>query len=203
VHASKPLSRRVAQRTASKQIVESIMDAASELLRMHPIEVLTTNQIAARAGISVGSLYQYFANKQAVLSSVAARLEHRTLDLFTQRMAQLRDASLETITRSLIELLSTEQLGAVRFRRELLAHVPRGFTEEISQRVDREVAAALTLFLASHPEVRQGRAELMAFVIVHSVEAVVEAAVLRRQELIGSPLLLDELTRMVLRYVTS
>jgi hypothetical protein len=42
----------------------------------------------------------------------------------------------------------------------------------------------------------------MAFVILHSVEAVVEAAVFRRRELIGSQVLREELTKLVLRYLT-
>lgn len=200
--ALKPALRRTPHRRSSKQIVDSILDAASELLKEGRLERVTTNQIATRAGISIGSLYQYFPNKQAVLSSLATRLEQRTLELFMERMSSFDGRSLEEMARSVIELMSTEQLGPAQLRRELLAHVPRACTEDVSRHVDGKVAAALAAQFCARAEVRPGCAEMMAFVILYSVEAVIEAAVLRRRDLIGSPALIDELIRLVTGYLT-
>ena len=65
--------RRTPQQARSQQRVEEILQAASDLLIEEGYEGLTTSAIAKRAGISVGSLYQFFANKEAVLQALAER----------------------------------------------------------------------------------------------------------------------------------
>ena len=54
-------------------MVERILDAARELLVQEGHERLSTNRIASRAGISPGSLYQYFPDKASVLAAVVDR----------------------------------------------------------------------------------------------------------------------------------
>lgn len=53
--------------------IESILDAAEEVIAEVGYDAATTNLIAARAGISPGSLYQYFANKPAIVEALARR----------------------------------------------------------------------------------------------------------------------------------
>ncbi len=52
---------------------EAIVEAAAHILRDQGAEALTTNAVAARAGVSIGSLYQYFPNKQAIVRALIAR----------------------------------------------------------------------------------------------------------------------------------
>ena len=65
--------RRTPQQARSQQRVEEILQATAELLVEEGYERLTTSAIAKRAGISVGSLYQFFANKDAVLQALARK----------------------------------------------------------------------------------------------------------------------------------
>lgn len=65
--------RRTPQQARSQQRVEEILQAASDLLVEKGYEGLSTSAIAGRAGISVGSLYQFFANKEAVLQALAQK----------------------------------------------------------------------------------------------------------------------------------
>lgn len=53
--------------------VELILEASIRLLEKHGPDGLTTNAIAAAAGVSIGTLYQYFANKEAILDALADR----------------------------------------------------------------------------------------------------------------------------------
>lgn len=72
--------RRKPQQIRSQQRVEEILLAAADLLVEEGYEGLSTTSIAQRAGISVGSLYQFFANKDAILQALAQRyLEKMTL----------------------------------------------------------------------------------------------------------------------------
>src|SRR5690242_3802866 len=65
--------RAAPQRARGYQRVKVILDVAEVLFAEAGYEAATTNEIAARAGISIGSLYQYFPNKEAVLHALAAR----------------------------------------------------------------------------------------------------------------------------------
>ena len=55
----------------SRYKVELILEATIRLLEAKGIEALTTNAIAAAAGVSIGTLYQYFQNKEAILEALA------------------------------------------------------------------------------------------------------------------------------------
>ena len=54
--------------------LEAIVGAADELLRTQGVDAVTTRNVAARAGVSVGALYQYFPNKEAILIEISKRI---------------------------------------------------------------------------------------------------------------------------------
>ena len=60
-------TRKTPKQTRSKIMVKNILEASIRIIRELPFEKFTTNRVAERAGISVGSLYQYFPNKKAIL----------------------------------------------------------------------------------------------------------------------------------------
>lgn len=68
-----PQPRRVPRQARSKQRVEDILDAASRLVLERGVEQMSTRAIAEAADVPVASLYQYFADKEAVLLSLAER----------------------------------------------------------------------------------------------------------------------------------
>jgi AcrR family transcriptional regulator len=59
--------RRTPRQERSAQMNEIILEAATRILRKHGAASFTTNKVAEKAGISVGSLYQYYPNKEALL----------------------------------------------------------------------------------------------------------------------------------------
>ena len=78
-----PLRRRPAQQR-SAQRVERMLDAAANLLNEQGYEALTTTAIAKRAGVAVGSLYQFFPDKRAVVQS----LTQRNLETFMTEVSE-------------------------------------------------------------------------------------------------------------------
>ena len=66
-------SRREPQQVRSRETVERLLDAAREVLLRRGWDGATTNHIAAAAGVSPGSFYQYFADKEAILGEVVDR----------------------------------------------------------------------------------------------------------------------------------
>lgn len=63
--------RKRPQQERSRETVRAILEAAARIFEQDGIEAATTDRIAARAGISVGSLYQYYPNKDAILVALA------------------------------------------------------------------------------------------------------------------------------------
>lgn len=62
--------RRTPRQRRARETVRAILAAAAEVMAGEGIGRATTNRIAARAGVSIGSLYQYFANKEAILAQL-------------------------------------------------------------------------------------------------------------------------------------
>ncbi|MCU1672676.1 MAG: Transcriptional regulator, TetR family [Frankiales bacterium] len=78
--------RPVQERSAAR--VQRMLDAAAALLDEVGYEATTTSQIAARAGVSVGSLYQFFPDRRAVLQALATRSFERFSAQLDARLAE-------------------------------------------------------------------------------------------------------------------
>lgn len=65
--------RKKPQQRRSRVTIDTLFEAAIQVLLAHGLDKITTIQIADRAGVSVGSLYQYFPNKRALLAAVVKR----------------------------------------------------------------------------------------------------------------------------------
>ncbi len=70
-----PLMRRSPRQARGRERVARLLDAAEELFGEVGYEAASTNQIAARAGVPIGSLYQFFPNKEAIVGAVALRYQ--------------------------------------------------------------------------------------------------------------------------------
>src|SRR5579871_2516841 len=75
--------RRIPQRVGSAATVEAIYEATARILQAHGREGLNTNLIAERAGVSIGTLYGYFPNKETILLDMA----RREMDALRDRVA--------------------------------------------------------------------------------------------------------------------
>jgi AcrR family transcriptional regulator len=71
--ASRLSPRKKPTQSRSAKTVETILEGAARILEQHGFEGYTTNKIAARAGVSIGSLYQYFQTRDAVTIALIAR----------------------------------------------------------------------------------------------------------------------------------
>jgi AcrR family transcriptional regulator len=80
-----PALRRVPQQARSRALIQRVLDASEGLLAREGVDALTTTRIAAEAGVAVGSLYQYFPDKGAIVDALASRY----LDEFEDLMAEL------------------------------------------------------------------------------------------------------------------
>ncbi len=197
-----PGRRRAPARRTGQQIVDAIVGGAERLLVERGLEGLTTAALASRAGVSVGSLYQYFADKRAVIAEIARRMEQRGLRVALSALPSDRPPTVAEAAAAFVAALCSPEMGEVSVRRAVFAEVPRGWVEDESRSADQQVATAVRDTLERNAgEVRDGDRALMAFVAQHAVEGVVEAVVARAPELLESERLQHELRHLVLAYL--
>src|SRR5687768_4516482 len=72
--------RKKPQQRRSLVTIDTIFEATIQVLLANGLDGITTIQIAERAGVSVGSLYQYFPNKRALLAAVVKRHVSQVVD---------------------------------------------------------------------------------------------------------------------------
>jgi AcrR family transcriptional regulator len=65
--------RRRPRQARAQQTVEALLDAVARVIKRHGVDAVTTNRIAVAAGISIGSVYQYFPDKAAIFVALHER----------------------------------------------------------------------------------------------------------------------------------
>ncbi len=165
--------RRRPARASGQSIVTAILDAASALLVESGIEGITTNAIAKRAGISVGSLYQYFPNKEAICAGIAKRVNERLLAQL--KVVVSNELSAAERLDGVIDVVCSDAIGSFDVRRALLLHVPRTWDEThiaSTEQQASEITAPLFRALASgfDPQERAERQALAFFAVRGAVQ---------------------------------
>jgi AcrR family transcriptional regulator len=172
--------RKAPRQERSRRTVERILDAATRIFHEQGYAATTTNDIADEAAVSIGSLYQYFPNKDALLVALTQRhIETATAGL-ADMLGRLRtDAGLERILREVVDfLVEQHDLDDLHV---LVMHVaPR--THEISLELDRAKAQLvdLTSRLLSTAVEDQHRRSLVARMVVATIDAAVHDVIIRQ-----------------------
>jgi AcrR family transcriptional regulator len=193
--------RKPARQQRSRETVDVILEAAAHILAAEGFEGATTNAIAQRAGVSIGSLYQYFPNKAALVRALNERHTHQVLELFQRRFADVGATPLAEAVRSLVAGFVEAHRVNPALHRVLVAEESRVNARTETRRVEAEVARLVRAFLeARRSELRDVAPELAAFLVVQALEAITHGAVLDRPDFLGEPLV-DEATRLILGYL--
>ncbi|PHJ56559.1 TetR family transcriptional regulator [Nostoc linckia z18] len=121
-----------------------ILDTAADLLAEGGPEAINTNALAERAGISVGSVYQYFSNKEAILTALGERymqqLGSNTVAALQQDVSGLDFA---TIIDRVIDPMIAFERKYPAFRHLNAGQSEEGTLAQATQKIDREILATI------------------------------------------------------------
>jgi AcrR family transcriptional regulator len=194
--------RKQPRQQRSQATVQVILDATARVLCTIGYDRASTNRVALAAGVSVGSLYQYFPSKEALVAALVERHVEEMLRLVRAKIAEVASAPLPIAVRTMIDSMFAAHAVDPKLHKVLIEQVPRiGRLEDILG-VEREIEAMVAALLeARRLDVRPARLGAAAFVLCHVVEAVTHKAVLAelRQPRVGE--VAEEVTEMVLRYL--
>jgi AcrR family transcriptional regulator len=190
--------RKAPQQARSRATIEAVLDAAARILGERGWMGLTTNAAAEVAGVSIGSLYQYFPNKLALVEAVRRR--H-----FDEVLAVLRAAADNKVTRGRrIEAL-VDGMIAVHSRypaahRVLLEESPRGGDARLAHdRFDVECRAAFEALVKANSR-RTIDVRIVAQVLAGAIVGAVHEAA--RQGTLGSPILRNQIVDLARSYLS-
>jgi len=118
--------RRRPQQLRAHQTVAAVLDAVVRILKRDGLEGVTTNRIAEVAGVSIGSLYQYFPDKRAIFAALHDRHSDQMGRLVESTMLEHATAPLEKLVRALVEALIEAHSVDPELHELLMREVPHG-----------------------------------------------------------------------------
>jgi AcrR family transcriptional regulator len=205
--ARRPLTspRKEAIQARSRATVDALIEATTRILVREGFDRASTNRIAEEAGVSIGSLYQYYPSKEALVAAVIDRHQQELMQVVRKALAEVSALPLEEGVRRLVAVAIDAHRVNPKLHRVLAEQIPRTGRLKNVEAFNRETYALFRSYLESHRvEVRAADLDLAAFVCVTSVEALTHTAVLHRPEVLSDKAagaLVEEATRLVLRYL--
>jgi AcrR family transcriptional regulator len=205
VAKSRTNPRKSASQERSRLTVDALLEATARVLVKDGYDRASTNRIAHVAGVSIGSLYQYFPSKEALVAAVIDRHTQETMELIRESLVKVAMQPVEEAIRELVKLGIDAHRVNPKLHRVLTEQVPRVGRLDNVQAIDREAYALVRGYLdARRDEIQVADVELAAFVCVTTVEALTHAAVIYRPDVLSDEkanTFIDEVTRLVLRYL--
>lgn len=201
-----PYRRRPVQRRSLERFAR-ILDASAELLQESGYEALTTREVARRAGVPIGTLYQFFPGKHGLVAALAERNLERYLRRLTQRIEADRPSDVGTLVDLAVEEFVAMKRAVPGFCALDFGPVG-GAGGEAGRHVldavldNNEAVAARLRALAD--DLPAGCAPVVASslalrVAVQCADAVLQLAFRARPD--GDPELIDECKRVLRRYL--
>jgi AcrR family transcriptional regulator len=197
--------RKLASQERSRLTVDALLEATARVLIKEGYDRASTNRIAEVAGVSIGSLYQYFPSKEALVAAVIDRHTQEVSEVTRNALVKVAARPIEVAAREFVSVAIDAHRVNPKLHGVLAEQIPRvGRLDNIEANV-REGYALVRGYLEAHrDEIDVADLDLAAFVLVTVVEALTHAAVLRRPDILTGEKarqFVDDVTRLVVRYL--
>lgn len=182
--------------------MDAILDATAHILVRDGYDNLSTNRVAQRAGVSIGSLYQYYPNKEALVGELVDRYSAMLFDMVIETLAMQQDTAPRVVVGSLVRAMIETKREQPTLAKALREQIPRtGRLARYEQELEKVIALAAA-FLARHREaLRVDDVRVAAFVVVTMVDALTHATVTQdpHEDEVMVRAITDAATRYLLR----
>lgn len=197
--------RKSASQKRSRLTVNALLEATARILVREGFDKASTNRIAEVAGVSVGSLYQYFPSKEALVAALIDRHNQEVMQAVQGELAEAVNCPMEQAVRKLVAVAVRAHRIDPKLHRVLSEQIPRVGGLEKAAAFNRDNYALFRAYLESRrDEIRAVDLGLAAFICVTSIEALTHTAVLH-EKLVSegaTEALVEEATRLVVGYLT-
>ncbi|HEV2156603.1 TetR/AcrR family transcriptional regulator [Bradyrhizobium sp.] len=197
--------RKNASQARSRATVDALVEATARILVHDGFEKTSTNRIAEVAGVSVGSLYQYFPSKEALVAAVIDRHNEEIMGIVRAALSEVADLPVDKAVRKLVTVAIEAHRIDPKLHRVLAEQIPRTGQLADVEAFNREVHTLVRTYLESRrKEMRKIDLDIATFICVSSIESVAHNTVLNQAEMLTEKtvkVLVDETTRMVVGYL--
>jgi AcrR family transcriptional regulator len=195
--------RKQATQARAQATVDVILKATARILVRDGYDHASTNKIAVAAGVSIGSLYQYFPSKEALVAALVDRHIGEMVELVRLEIPILIALPLRQAIERAVRMMVAAHSVDPKLHKVLVEQVPRVGRLEHVERVEREMIGLARVYLeAKREEISVTDLDLSAYIVVGMIESLTHAAVLTRPELLGEPFI-SEVTRAVVNYLAA
>jgi AcrR family transcriptional regulator len=178
------------------------LEATTHILTEEGYDKANTNRIADRAGISIGSLYQYFPNKESLMAALIEQHSNEMAELVETKLNHLFDSPLEIVVPELIRAVIAAHAINPRLHQVLSEEVPRlGKSIQMEQSQER-VAQILTSYLNRWSDsIEPQNLAMTVFILCRTVDALSHAAVIEYPDFIKDDRFEIEVSNLLLSYL--
>ncbi len=189
----------------SRATVDALLEATARILVREGFDKASTNRIAEVAGVSVGSLYQYFPGKEALVAAVIERHQQEVVETVRGELAEVLSRPVDKAIPGLVAIAIRAHRVDPKLHRVLAEQIPRVGPLEQLERFSRENYDLFRTYLERHrDEISIDDLELATFVCVTTIEALTHNAVLHYPKMLSeerAEALIDEGARLVTGYL--
>ena len=203
----KPLTkpRKNASQQRSRATVDVLVEATARILIREGFDKASTNRIAAVAGVSIGSLYQYFPCKEALVAAVIDRHNGDLMEVVRDTLTDVMSLPLEKAVRRIVSVAIAAHRVDPRLHRVVAEEIPRSGRLQNVAAFNRQYLGFFRSYLEAHAdEIRRVDPGLAAFVCVTSIEAITHHAVLNHAQMLSDEMaeaLIEEATHLIVGYL--
>jgi AcrR family transcriptional regulator len=185
----------------ARETVAAVLDAVIALVQREGVAAVTTNRIAEVAGVSVGSIYQYFPDKRAIFAALHDRHVAQIGQLVERTLVEHAAAPLDDLVRALVEVLVEAHGVDPGLHAILAAELPYG--ADGNRAFQHRLRSAFRLAIAARAERRPSPEELdrRLFVLPLIVDALVHGVAHERPPRLSLAAAKREAVRAVLAYL--
>jgi AcrR family transcriptional regulator len=196
-------TRKQPRQARAQTTLNAILEATALILDREGFDAATTTRIAEVAGVSVGSLYQYFSHRDAILTALQDREFTRALELMENVLADrhLGRTPRDTVTAVVKGLMGLYSWSPGLHRVLTIEGLRVAKADRVHAFDARVIAIILHFLAATGTTVRRKNVEAAAFVAFQSVRATMLASLLERHPGLDERTLVDETVDLVVRYL--
>ena len=167
--------RKTPVQARSTVTVDAIYEAAIQVLLDGGLDRLTTTRVAARAGVSVGTLYQYFPNKQALLIAVLDQHLTRLYDAIERACIENRNGPLATMVEAVVQSFVSAKMDRADTSTALYLIAGQLGGATLVRKLSKRGHAALASLLTTAPGVHFEDVHFVAFMLFSAIAGATRA----------------------------
>jgi AcrR family transcriptional regulator len=194
--------RKRPRQSRSQATVTAILDATARILVERGFAAASTNAVAERAGVSVGSLYQYFPNKDALVSALQARHGEQMMAVIQRALTKAMDATVADALAGLIQATVEAHGVDADLHRVLEEQLGSMAVDALRDEYTDVMEDRIVALLARHrDEITAPDLKLAAFMLMHAAHGLIHAVVRQRPKGVSLKNATQEIVAMMTAYL--